>query len=136
MILDANGSPTSSIASAFGTRAPEVTPEVAPQPKNRDYRPAPGKVTLLRQAVETHFVKDAELDIVKPDPESETLFQIFAKVVRVGEQAPNGMAPFFTEGQIVTVEPSMLREVPLGPNLTVWIAPFMAVTGVFADDNE
>jgi hypothetical protein len=111
-----------------------ITGEELTKPKRRDYRPAPGKVTVMRHEVERKIQSDV-LDLEKDVAtlELEERFNIHATVARVGEQLPNGIAPFFQQGDHVTIEPSLFREVALSPTLSVWCGPFAGVSGVFEE---
>jgi hypothetical protein len=101
----------------------------------RDYKPGPGRVTVLRERVSQHYVKDETVDIAKAIPyaEMEEVFSIFAVVARVGDSAPGGMQPWFTKGDVVTIQHSLFDEVQISPNLSVWNGPYAAITGVFVE---
>lgn len=104
--------------------------------KRRDYKPAPGRVTVLRERVESHYSK--ELDLVKhpSQVEFEQAFAIFATVARVGDPISGGTPCWFAKGDVVSIIPSMFERVELAPGLDVWVGPASAVTGKFEDVPE
>lgn len=104
----------------------------------RDYKPAPGRVTVLRERVSQYYVKDDTVDIAKAIPyaELEEVFSIFAVVARVGDSLPSGMQPWFKKGDVVTIQHSLFDEVQISPNLSVWNGPYSAITGVFMEPAE
>lgn len=118
---------------AHAVSLPEEHPATPPKQKRRDYKPAPGRVTVLREVVSGHF--NEELDIVKPvkTVDSDRVFAIFATVARVGDTPPGALAPFFKKGDVVSILPSMFDEVELSPGLSVWVGPVASVTGVFEE---
>lgn len=134
MIVDANGNMTSDIAGALGRRMED--PPVEPPELRREYVPAPGRVTVLRDKVSRRY--DTTLDIVKHEgiAKWEDAFTIFATVAVVGAQLPGGMAPWFDRGDKITIIPSMFDEIELSPTLTVFCGPFSAVTGKFVDEAQ
>ena len=108
-------------------------PAQAPPRRGRDLRPSPGRLLVMRQKVET------TINGIQKAPETierEEAFNIFATVVAVGEQTPGGSAPWFKKGDVVTIEPSMARQIELAEGVAVELIPFAAVTGVFADEPE
>lgn len=127
MIVDNEGNVTSSIADALQAPAP---------PKPRNYKPGPGRVTVLREQVKAHY--NEELDLAKPvqQIQFEKAFSIFATVARVGDILPGGMVPWFRKGDLITIIPSMFDEVELAPGMYVFCGPFSAVTGIFEDEKE
>jgi len=111
-----------------------AAPEPSPSPKRgRDLKPSPGRLLVMRQKVEPTIN-----GIAKPQDtiDREEAFNIFATVVAVGDRAAGGGAPWFKKGDVVTIEPSMARQVELADGMAVEIIPFAAVTGVFADEPD
>ncbi len=106
--------------------------------KPRNYKPGPGRVTVLREITQTHYVKDEDVDLAKPlmATERDKVFTIFATVARVGDQLPGGIAPWFSKGDLVSVIPSMFDEIELAPGMYVFCGPFSAVTGIFEEVME
>lgn len=135
MITDNNGTPISHIANALAVSLPEEHPATPPKQKRRDYKPAPGRVTVLRDVTDKYYVRDEELDIVKSPMQIqyEESFAIFATVARVGDQLPGGPAPFFQKGDVVSILPSMADRIEIAPGFSVWCLPFSAVTGKFEE---
>jgi len=108
-----------------------------PKQKRRDYKPAPGRVTVIREKINDHYVADEQVNIVKPTMavEFEEVFSIFATVARIGDPIPGTMAPFFKKGDVVSIIPGLFTEVQL-PGGTVWQGPWSAVSGVFCEIDE
>lgn len=99
--------------------------------KRRDYLPAPGRVTVLRDPLDTHYVKDDDVDIVKVTDAWDEMMNVYATVARIGRKGDEPL--WFDEGDSVTIEPSLFREVKLTNELSVWIGPHAAITGVFTE---
>lgn len=127
-MIDATGNPSSTIV----THDEHI---VISAPAPNVYKPAPGRVTVLRHEVDHQLIKNDALDLVKDTYtiEVQTTFNIHATVASIGDPIPGGIAAFFKKGDHITIEPSSFREVRLSPELTVWVGPIGAVTGVFAD---
>lgn len=101
-------------------------------PKRQHYLPAPGRVLLLRQKVSDTF-EGTKLVKATSTTYIEEAYTPFATVAEVGAPIPGGMVPFFKKGDVVTIEPNLLREIELSSELTIWSAPFSSVTGYFVD---
>lgn len=108
------------------------------QERPRDYRPSPGRVTVIRTKAKTHYVKDDAVDIAVPvsEMDRQEFFSIYATVARVGDPVPGGIEPWFQKGDVVTIVPSLFVEVNLVPGMSIWNGPFSAVSGVFEDPEE
>ena len=105
--------------------------------RQRDYRPSPGKVLVKRHLAARFFEQgDLRLERHADYVERDDAFEPYATVVRVGDQAVGGSAPWFRSGNDVTIEPSLFREIKLTPDYSVWSGPYAGVTGVFDDVPE
>lgn len=110
----------------------QVPEDQAPQ-RRRDYRPSPGRVTVIRTKAKQFHNEELGIVTSELEKEREEFFSIYATVARIGAPVPGGIEPWFDEGDVVTIVHSMFEEVDLVPGFSVWNGPFSAVTGVFED---
>jgi hypothetical protein len=121
------------------TQAPiaPVQPEPEPTPGRGSLNPSPGRLLVMREPVLPYYERNGIRFDKTPDViEMEEARNIFATVVAIGAHAPNGPAPWFQRGDVVTIEPSMFREIELIEGKRVELGPFAAVTGVFSSPED
>lgn len=132
MIFDATGNPSGTIAIPENRLVLEKKPE--PE-KRRDFRPAPGRVLVLRQDVNP-FYEGTKIEKPVDALEMEQVFNTEAIVARIGDTINGGMEPWYAVGERVVIEPAIFKEVRLSPTFSAWHGPFAGVQGVFEEVDE
>jgi hypothetical protein len=118
--------------------APLTTDPEPPDPedaaKPRYLRASPGRVLLVREKVNRFYDEAKQFEKHADVIESEERFNIHAQIVRVGPKLDRD--PWFKKGDFVIVTPSLLKEVQLDDEKSVYVAPFSAVDAVWSDTDD